>query len=167
MSSAIEVLGIISIIPYLDIASDPNKIFSNKIYLTVYNFYDNPEFKIFLLYLGISIFFFFILTTIIYLSINYFIYLQGQKIGTDTSNKIINYLVNNNKLVQFKISTPLLVRNITQDTMRFSGVTFNFLYLNSKILTLSFFRNTLFYKFSNNLSSNYLFWSYIFFNIEL
>ena len=145
LSSAIEVLGIISIIPYLDIASDPNKIFSNKIYLTVYNFYDNPEFKIFLLYLGISIFFFFILTTIIYLSINYFIYLQGQKIGTDTSNKIINYLVNNNKLVQFKISTPLLVRNITQDTMRFSGVTFNFLYLNSKILTLSFFLGILFF----------------------
>ena len=138
-------LGIISIIPYLDIASDPNKIFSNEIYLIVYNFYDNPEFEIFLLYLGISIFFFFILTTIIYLSINYFIYLQGQKIGTDTSNKIINYLVNNNKLVQFKISTPLLVRNITQDTMRFSGVTFNFLYLNSKILTLLFFLGILFF----------------------
>ena len=57
LSSAIEVLGIISIIPYLDIASDPNKIFSNEIYLIVYNFYDNPEFEIFLLYLGISIFF--------------------------------------------------------------------------------------------------------------
>ena len=79
------------------------------------------------------------------MSINYFIYLQGQKIGTDTSNKIINYLVNNNKLVQFKISTPLLVRNITQDTMRFSGVTFNFLYLNSKILTLLFFLGILFF----------------------
>ena len=145
LSSTIEVLGIVSIIPYLDIASDPNKIFSNNFYLAIYNFYDNPEFKIFLLYLGISIFFFFISTTIIYLTINYFIYLQGQKIGTDTSNKIINYLVNNNKLVEFKISTPLLVRNITQDTMRFSGVTFNFLYLNSKILTLLFFLAILFF----------------------
>ena len=69
----------------------------------------------FLILFRTSIFFFLVLTTILYLAINYFIFLQGQKIGTDTSNKILNYLVNSGRLVEFKIDTPSLVRNITQD----------------------------------------------------
>tara|TARA_Y100000590_G_scaffold421637_1_gene525522 strand:+ start:239 stop:1984 length:1746 start_codon:yes stop_codon:yes gene_type:complete len=144
LSSLIEVIGIVSIIPYLDIASDQSKIYSNQLYLMIYNFYGKPDFVIFLLYLGISIFFFFVITTILYLTINYFIYLQGQKIGTDTSNKILNYLVSSNRLVEFKIDTPTLVRNITQDTMRFSAITFNFLHLNAKILTILLFLGILF-----------------------
>ncbi len=144
ISSIIEVIGIISIIPYLDIASDQTKIYSNKIYSYIYSIYGEPEFINFLFYLGISIFFFFVLTTILYLAINYFIFLQGQKIGTDTSNKILNYLVNSGRLVEFKIDTPSLVRNITQDTMRFSGAAFNLLYLNSKIVTILIFLSILF-----------------------
>ena len=144
ISALIEVVGIASIIPYLDIASDPSKIQTNKLYFEIYTFFGTPDFRNFLFLLGVIIFLFFILTTVIFLSINYFIYLQGQKIGTDTSNKIMNYLINSNQLVTFKIDTPSLVRNITQDTMRFSGVTFNLLYFNSKLLTIAVFLGILF-----------------------
>lgn len=144
LSSIIEVIGIVSIIPYLDIASDQSKIYTNQIYSTLYILYGKPDFVIFLLYLGFSIFIIFILTTILYLTINYIIYLEGQKIGTDTSNKILNHLINSGRLVKFKIDTASLVRNITQDSMRFSGVTFNFLYLNSKVVTIILFLSILF-----------------------
>lgn len=143
--SILEVFGTISIYPFLDIASNEEVLSTNKYYKKIYEYFSFSSYKHFVVYFGIFIFLFFLLTTTISIFINYRIIHETQKVGTETSDKILSYLINSKKMIEFKVNSPTLIRNISQDTMRFSTMTFSYLGLYSKILVLVLFFSILAY----------------------
>ena len=143
--SILEVFGTISIYPFLEIASNEEALSTNRYYKKIYEYFNFSDYKSFVVYSGFSIILFFLLSTIISVFINYRIIHETQKVGTETSDKILSYLINSKKMIEFKVNSPTLIRNISQDTMRFSSMTFSYLSLYSKILVLALFFGILAY----------------------
>lgn len=156
--SIVEVFGTISIYPFLEIATNPEIIFRNNYYNFLYNYFNFENQKKFTIFFGMMIFIFFFTTTAISLIVNYKIIIELQIVSATASDKILTYLINSKKLINYDISPSNLVRIIVQDTNRFSSSAFALLSLTTKGLILILFFSILFYtNFKITLISFFLF----------
>jgi HlyD family secretion protein len=131
----VEVIGVASFGPFLQLAGNPELVVDNKIFANIYNYFEfqNPQdFTIFFGFLVISILFF--ATIFSTLTIRFLLH-YAQVLGAAISSSLYQYYMHQSWLFHVKNNSSSLMNKVNAECTRVTvGIIYPFMMLNARVV---------------------------------
>lgn len=139
ISALSEIVGILSIGPFMAVILDQNIIYENRILYFIYNYFSFPGQNEYLIFLGFLVLFLFSVSTLLTIFTSYKLLMFSSNVGAEIGNDLFKFYLSQNWLYFAEGNSNQFLRKISQEAERVSsGILQQLLTMNAKIV-LSFF----------------------------
>ncbi|MCH9756375.1 MAG: ABC transporter ATP-binding protein/permease [Gammaproteobacteria bacterium] len=142
----VEMISVASMAPFMVVLSNPSLLENgNSIFGKIYMMYGAPPVEVFLLWLGVTVFFLIVGSEILLILINKQLTLFSTRLGGDIANRLYEYYMQKNWLFHASVNSAVLIERISTEAPRVSAFIFTpLLQMNSKIIFAVFMCTALF-----------------------
>tara|TARA_B110000114_G_C15084749_1_gene395617 strand:- start:140 stop:1903 length:1764 start_codon:yes stop_codon:yes gene_type:complete len=121
LNSFLEILGVVSIIPFMSVISDRDIIFENDMLSNVYLFFNFTDVNKFIFFLGFVVFFFILVSTISSITTTVLLANFANQISAELSNRLFKHYIDQKWIYHLSTSSSLILNNLYNECSRVSG----------------------------------------------
>ena len=121
LNSFLEILGVVSIIPFMSVISDKDIIFENGMLSNVYLFFNFTDVNKFIFFLGFVVFFFILVSTISSITTTVLLANFANQISAELSNRLFKHYIDQKWIYHLSTSSSLILNNLYNECSRVSG----------------------------------------------
>jgi ATP-binding cassette, subfamily B, bacterial PglK len=137
LSSLAELVSTVSIMPFIALAANPEMIQSNEYFAWVYRFAGSPEYKVFLIYVGIAFVALVALSNALLLMDQFLMNRYSFRLGGEISSKLYGYYLTKDIVFHSKTNSAKLIQRIMRDsTLLSTGLIAPALRLNARLFSI-------------------------------
>lgn len=121
LSAAVELVGTVSIMPFIALAADPGLVESNSYFMRAHQWLGSPPHAEFLVITGLVFVGIILISNLIFLTTQFLMYRYSFRVGGELSSQLYGYYLSKDVLFHGRTNSADLTQRIMRDTLTLSG----------------------------------------------